>query len=54
MWYRGYFIYYHQDIWGGVYAIYKKSDVGCPFHCSIAQLYGKDACIRYIDKLLGL
>lgn len=52
MWHRGYFIYYHQDIWGGVYAIYSKPNAHAPFHLAINHFYSKDACIKYIDECL--
>lgn len=51
MLYKGYVINYHQDIWGGVYAIYKSGSSNTPFHLAVNHFFNQRSAISYIDKI---
>ena len=51
MWYKDYFIYYHQDIWGGVYAVYRKDNANAPFHLAVNHFFNKENAIKFVDRL---
>ena len=46
MWYNGYYIFYHQDICGGMYAVYSKHNQRVPNYFN-----RRESAIGFIDRL---
>lgn len=51
--YRGFYIYYHPDICGGIFAIYRLPVYALNIVQAVNWFNHKESCIKHIDKILG-
>ena len=51
--YRGFYIYYHPDICGGRFAVYRMPVYALNIVQAVNSFNHMESCIKHIDKILS-